>query len=299
MRHPTFALLENRGLIRIAGPEATHFLQNLVTCDIDKVDASGAGFGALLTPQGKILFDFLIFKTADGYLLDSPRDTLADLAKRLTFYRLRAKVEIEALSEDQGIVASWGGDLTSGIPGQTITDPRLAALGNRHAGPVHDICKALEAAGALPASREDYASHRIGFAVPESLSDYAYSDIFPHDADMDQLNGVSFTKGCYVGQEVVSRMQHRATARKRMISVRAADPLPAAGTEILADGKPVGTLGSSTDVGDSHLGIALVRLDKAKAARDKGADFVCADVPVDLVLPDWAGFGWPESADTD
>ncbi|WP_417671902.1 YgfZ/GcvT domain-containing protein [Roseibium sp.] len=299
MSQLTFAPLETRGLIRITGPEATHFLQNLVTCDIGKVDETGAGFGALLTPQGKILFDFVIIKTEDGYLLDTPRETMADLAKRLTFYRLRAKVEIEALGEDQGVVASWGGETPSSIPGHTITDPRLVELGNRHAGTVAEITASLEGPGATPASADDYAAHRIALAVPESLADYAFSDIFPHDADMDQLNGVSFSKGCYVGQEVVSRMQHRSTARKRMILISSKTPLPEPGTEITADDKPIGTLGSSSSVTGRHVGIALVRLDKAQAARDKGASFVCADAAVDLSLPAWAEFGWPERADTD
>ncbi|WP_289032642.1 folate-binding protein YgfZ [uncultured Roseibium sp.] len=291
-----FALLESRGLIRIGGEDATHFLQNLVTCDIEKLDADHAGFGALLTPQGKILFDFIVLRTDDGYLLDTPRETLADFAKRLTFYRLRAKVEIEALGADLGVAASWGDASPSPLPGHHAFDPRLAELGERHLGNLEDIRAALLEADGQQETPEAYASHRIALGVPESLSDYGYSELFPHDADMDQLNGVSFSKGCYVGQEVVSRVQHRATARKRMIAVSADTDLPEAGTVVLADGKAIGTLGSSSQANGAHVGIALVRLDKAQAARDKGAAFQCGDVAVALDLPSWAGFTWP--ADT-
>ncbi|MEP0234045.1 folate-binding protein YgfZ [Roseibium sp.] len=288
-----FALLESRGLIRIDGEDATHFLQNLVTCDIEKVDADNAGFGALLTPQGKILFDFIILRTDDGYLLDTPGETLADFAKRLTFYRLRAKVEIEALGSNVGVIASWGGAVPSPLPGHHASDPRLPELGDRHLGDLEDTRSALLEAGGLQETPAAYATHRIALGVPESLSDYGYSEVFPHDADMDQLNGVSFSKGCYVGQEVVSRVQHRSTARKRMIAVSADTALPEAGTEIEADGKAIGTLGSSSQANGAHVGIALVRLDKAQAARDKGAAFHCGDVAVSLDLPSWAGFSWP------
>lgn len=293
----TFAPLASRGLIRISGPDASHFLQNLVTCDVEKIDDSKAGFGALLTPQGKILFDFMIFKSGDGYVLDTPRDTLGDLSKRLTFYRLRSKVEIEPLSDDQGIVAVWGGEALPDLPGTSFGDPRLEALGTRHAGPVADIVAALEEAGATRSDENGYTAHRISLAVPEGLTDYAYSDVFPHDADMDQLGGVSFTKGCYVGQEVVARMQHRSTARKRMILVTSASPLPEKGAPIIVDDKSVGTLGSTSSSDGTHVGIALVRLDKAGAARDKGSDFTCGDAQVTLTLPEWAGFGWPDASD--
>ena len=292
-----FTCLKNRALIRVDGDEAHHFLQNLITCDMEKVDAAGAGFGALLTPQGKILFDFLIARTDEGYLLDAPRQSLADLTKRLTFYRLRAKVEIEPLDESSGVVVSWGALAAVPTPGETISDPRLAALGQRHFGQIDDIRNALVEQGGHEVEETEYTRHRVALGVPESLSDYAFQDIFPHDADMDELNGVSFSKGCYVGQEVVSRMHHRGTARKRLIQVISETALPAPGAEILADGKSIGTLGSSTSADDRHIGIGLVRLDKAQAARNKGASFSCGDTQVTLELPQWASFTWPETAD--
>ena len=292
-----FVDLGNRGLIRVGGADAVSFLQNLITCDMDDIDKTGAGFGALLTPQGKILFDFLIIRHGEGYLLDTPLQALGDLAKRLTFYRLRAKVDIDPLNEDWRIVGSWGTDEDLGsVPATTIEDPRLADLGQRHYGEGAPLLEALTEAGGHKKEQTDYDRHRIGLMIPEGLTDFAFSDIFPHDAGMDQLNGVSFTKGCYVGQEVVSRMQHRANARKRMIGVSSKASLPDNGTDILADGKSIGTLRSSILDESIYKGIALIRLDKAAAAHEKGVPFLCGETEVALSLPAWAGFGWPGEA---
>jgi folate-binding protein YgfZ len=295
----SFTKLKDRGVIRVSGPEAQHFLQNLITADVDDIDRTGAGYGALLTPQGKILFDFLILKNGDAYLLDTPIKTLPDLAKRLTFYKLRAKVDIETPGDETGVVAVWGAAPSADTPGIQAEDPRLPALGHRILGPVEDIRSALLSAGADEKGADDYAEHRIAQAVPEAPADYAYSDIFPHDADMDQLGGVSFSKGCYVGQEVVSRVHHRGTARKRFIAVSSAAPLPEGGSPIEVGGKSIGTLGSSAATGDQYRGLALIRLDKAGAAIKNGTPIVCGTDEVTLNIPDWADFGWPENGADD
>lgn len=294
-----FAVLPQRAVVRVSGEDAHHFLQNLITCDMEMADEQGAGFGALLTPQGKILFDFLILTEGDGYLLDTPRETAADLAKRLTFYKLRAKVEVADVSNQLGVVALWGAAPPENLPGIAAADPRLAELGYRVIGDIKTIVSALTSAGFVEASEMDYAAHRIALGVPESLSDYAFSDTFPHDADMDQLGGVSFAKGCYVGQEVVSRVHHRGTARKRIIKVSGKAALPSSGTEVTADGKTIGTLGSSASAGSAHQGLALIRLDKAAAAVKNGTPIVCGETEVDLLLPDWAEFSWPDTAADD
>lgn len=299
MANPQFSVLPQRGVIRVSGPEAQHFLQNLITADVDDIDRTGTGYGALLTPQGKILFDFLILKEDDAYLLDTPLETLPDLAKRLTFYKLRAKVDIETPGDEMGVVTLWGGAPPEETPGIRAEDPRLPALGHRILGPVEDIRSALTSAGAEEKGTDDYAGHRIAHAVPEALSDYAYSDIFPHDADMDQLGGVSFSKGCYVGQEVVSRVHHRGTARKRFVAVSSAAPLPQAGSSIETGGKSIGSLGSSAAAGDRYRGLALIRLDKAGAAIQNGSPIVCGTDEVTLSIPDWADFGWPDGGADD
>ena len=279
--------LTDRALIRVAGDEAHHFLQNLVTADLEKIDESGASASALLTPQGKILFDFLIYRTKDGYLVDAPLATAPDLLKRLTFYRLRAKVDLELVPEETGVLAVWDGALEPEGALLKVADPRASALGDRIVGPVASL---LAESGAEPSSLETYEHHRISLGIPEGLKDYEYSDIFPHDADLDQLGGVSFSKGCYVGQEVVSRVHHRGTSRKRFVLAESSNTLPEKGTPVTAGGKPVGALGSSA----GNVGLALVRLDKTMQAKENGNPLQCGDAEVQLRIPDWASFSWPE-----
>ena len=227
------------------------------------IRGGAAGYGGLLTPQGKILFDFIVFRDGERFLFDLPGSAVADFLKRLGFYRLRANVEIIDLSASHRVAAAWGGDQPPGIKGIVAADPRLPALGYRMIVPGEE---AIAAAGYAQADEADYDEHRIGLGIPEGGVDFAYGDTFPHDADMDQLHGVAFDKGCYVGQEVVSRMEHRGTARRRIVHVRAASPIPPAGAEITASDKPVGTIASSAD----HAGLALVRLDRVRDAVDAG-----------------------------
>ncbi|MEZ5841772.1 MAG: hypothetical protein R3D02_15565 [Hyphomicrobiales bacterium] len=131
--------------------------------------------------------------------------------------------------------------------------------------------------------------------MPEARRDFDYGDVFPHDVDMDCLNGLDFKKGCYVGQEVVSRMQHRGTARRQVVLAEGAAALPTAGTEIIASGKPVGSLGSSAGT----KGLALVRLDRAKAAIDAGEAMIADGVEVRLSLPAFATFTWPAETEAE
>jgi len=287
----SFTRLSDRALIRVGGPEAQHFLQNLVTADIDGLGQAGASAGALLTPQGKILFDFLIYKTGDGYLMDTPAATAPEFLKRLTFYRLRAKVELELLGEDIGVLAVLDTDVK--VPGALVStlDPRLAALGLRLVGPVKELTQAL---GGEDTGLGAYHAHRVRLGAPEGLLDFDYSDIFPHDADLDQLGGVSFTKGCYVGQDVVSRVQHRGRARKGFVQIQSEAPLPGKGTDVTSGGKSLGVLGSSATIDGQSFGLALVRLDKVAQAKDNGSLLECGDAEILVKLPDWAGFSWPE-----
>lgn len=292
----TFAHLNDRALIRVGGPEAQHFLQNLVTSDMDAVDETGSSAGALLTPQGKILFDFLIYRSGDGYLLDTPAATAADLLKRLTFYRLRAKVELELLDAGTGVLASWGENSDIRSAQLRVQDPRLAALGQRLIGPVAEMTAEL---GDKDAGLDAYHAHRIRLGVPEGLQDFDYSDIFPHDADLDQLGGVSFSKGCYVGQEVVSRVQHRGTARKRFVQIESESPLPGKGSDVKAAGKSIGSLGSSAVTDTGVTALALLRLDKVAQAKDNGSLLECGDAEILVRLPEWAGFSLPEPGAAD
>ncbi len=265
------AFLHDRGVVRVSGPVARGFLDGLVTCDMDKVTPAQGQYGALLTPQGKILADFIVTQTEDdAFLLDCPILTVPDLIKRLTFYKLRARVTLEDISPAMGVLARWG-------QGVTGNDPRLDALGARHIVPRAD-----------PVGDPDaYHGHRIALGVPEPGGDFCYGDTFPHEANMDQLNGVDFQKGCYVGQEVVSRMQHRGTARTRIVQARfLARAVVAAGTEITAGGKAIGRTGTSA----AAQALAMVRIDRVADALAAGETLVAGTIPLMLETPDYATF---------
>ncbi len=285
-------LFERRAVIAIGGAEAEAFLNGLVTVETTHLAPGAMRHGALLTPQGKLLFDFFITRSGDGFLLDTPKASAADFLKRLTFYRLRAKVDLD-LRDDHAVAALWG-DGAETVAG-AVADPRLAALGYRLIGPRAAIEAALDDAGVERTDEAAYDAHRIARGVPEAETDFAYGEIFPHDAGLDQLHGVDFDKGCYVGQEVVSRMQHRGTARKRFVMVRASDgpDLPAPGTDVTAGGKTAGTLGSTA----GRDGLALLRLDRIADAVAAGAPVETGGTGLEVTAPDWAAFAIaPESA---
>jgi folate-binding protein YgfZ len=285
------AELVRRGVIAIGGPDAEKFLNDLVTADITRTTTGQSVFAALLSPQGKVLFDFIIYRDGERFVLDAPRKIVADLVKRLGFYRLRAKVAVEDLSETHRVVALWREGGFEHFDGIAAPDPRLAALGWREIA----ARDAPPRAGFAPATEAEYDAQRIRLGVPEGGIDFEFGDAFPHDADMDQLGGIDFGKGCYIGQEVVSRMEHRGTARRRFVLVSGEGPLPARGTPINAVERAIGTHGSSA--GGNAL--ALVRLDRAKEAADAGRDLTADTTAIKLKLPGWAKFGWPAGAAAD
>jgi tRNA-modifying protein YgfZ len=251
--------LWDRAVIRVTGEQARDFLNGLITCNMAHVSKDHAAFGALLSPQGKVLFDFLILQDGDDphiFLLDCAKDHASALVERLIFYRLRTKITFTI--DDRALpVAGWGNDPA---PMSSVPDPRHLEMGWRM---ISDLTSSLSARDHL----EDYHAHRISLKVPEGDKDFAFGEVFPHDVMMDVLNGVDFTKGCYVGQEVVSRMQHRGTARTRMVIVEYdREPVPKRGCEIMADGRMIGTTGSHIGL----TGMAMVRMDKVQKALEQG-----------------------------
>ena len=288
MSNPRFCQLEDRALVRIGGEAAQPFLQGLVTCNIDELETGEAEFGALLTPQGKILFDFFILRIADGFIADIDASMASDFIKRMMFYRLRAKVEIEAVDDGRGVYAIFSSGPLDPAPwsaaGLAVRDPRLPEMGIRAYLPSSPD-------GAEEAPVEDYEAMRIGLGVPQGGRDFTYGDAFPHDVLMDRIAGVDFAKGCYVGQEVVSRMQHRGTARKRTILVRTAsgEELPQPGTEVLAGGKTVGTLTSVA----GNRGLAMIRLDRAAPIVAASETILAGSTAIVLSLQEWSKLEWP------
>ncbi len=294
MDNGRMAILPDRGVLCVSGEDARPFLHGLVTQNIETLRPGAATFAALLTPQGKVLFDFLVLAREPGFLLDGPRDQLADLTRRLAMYKLRAKVEISDLSDRLAVAALWGAGAHEPLPADlpAFTDPRTAALGQRLIAPQASLREAAAAQGWTPAHPADYDAHRIGLGIPESGKDYDSGEVFAHDACIDQLGGVDFRKGCYVGQEVVSRMHHRGTARKRFVIAQGAD-LPAPGATLTAGAASLGRL---TSVAQGRA-LALIRIDRAGEALARGEQVSASDAPVDLVLPGWATFDFPVPAE--
>jgi folate-binding protein YgfZ len=279
------ALLPDRGVVKVSGSDARDFLNGLVTTDVTLLHPGMGRFGALLTPQGKITTDFLITEAPSGqgggFLIDCPRALAQALTDKLGFYRLRAKVAIENLSDSLGVLAAWDGDLAV-MPDLAFADPRNAALGWRILVPEALAQKAAGLIGAETVDSSAYDAHRIALGVPRGGLDFVYGDAFPHETNMDRLHGVDFDKGCYVGQEVVSRMQHRGTARTRTVRIVLDGPAPEPGASILAGDKPVGAMGSTA----GHHGLALIRIDRAADALGAGTALTSGGLAIRLAEPD-------------
>jgi tRNA-modifying protein YgfZ len=278
----TTATLLTRSLIRIDGADAQSFLQGIVTTDIDGLAENEARPGALLTPQGKILFDFIIWRTDGGFLLECDSSLCEAFSRRLSMYKLRAAVSIT--QGQAGVNVTWG-DAADSAAG--VTDMAFAKAGIL----LRRAPAASDAAADAPGEAA-YDALRIEAGLAQSGKDYALQDAFPHDILLDLDGGLSFRKGCYVGQEVVSRMQHRGTARRRLVQVSADAALPSSGTELTAGGKPLGTLG--TVVGTK--GLAIVRTDRVGDALSRDLPILAGDQPVRLTLPDWTGLTFPSDA---
>ena len=278
------AFLPDRGVVKVGGEDARNFLNGLVTTDVTLLQPGLGRFAALLTPQGKITADFLITEAPSGdgggFLIDCPRALAQSLADKLGFYKLRAKVTVENLSDNLGVLAAWDGDLAI-KPDLTFADPRSAALGWRILAPGEFAQKVANLIGAELVDSAAYDAHRIASGIPRGGLDFMYGDAFPHETNMDRLHGVDFDKGCYVGQEVVSRMQHRGTARTRTLRVMLDGPSPEPGAAILAGDKPIGTMGSTA----GPHGLALIRIDRAADALQAGVPLTAGGLAIRLVEP--------------
>jgi len=285
-------LLPDRGVVKVGGDGARAFLNGLLTADIGQMTPATPRFAALLTPQGKIIVDCIVVEASDedgsGFYLDCPRALASDLVAKLNFYKLRAKVTVEDLSAALGVLAAWDGAGNSEY-GLVYADPRLPALGQRMILPAHLAREAVNDLGAEFVEASAYEAHRIALGVPRGGIDFSYGDAFPHETDMDQLNGVDFAKGCYVGQEVVSRVEHRGSARKRIVPVSTEAFMPAAGVPVMAGAKQIGIMGS----GAGPQGLAMLRLDYISEAQAAGTPLVAGGLTIRPRKPSWARFDWP------
>lgn len=270
------ALLDDRAVLAISGPEAREFLQGLVTNDVAGGLAPGAGlYTALLSAQGKILYDFFVTEGDGALLIDCAKASRDALLKKLKMYKLRARVEIEA-REPLAVYSNLKGhpeNRTTSYADRAVTfaDPRLSALGMRSIGAI------AEMPANLPGPR-GYHEMRLALGVPEA-GDFGFEKVFALDAGLEELRGVSFTKGCYIGQELTSRMKHRATTRKRILTLTAESALPDTGS-VTRGGSEIGEILST----HGHTAFALVRMDRLEETQ---GDVAAASIPVTLKKPQW------------
>src|SRR5262245_674532 len=272
------SLLTDRSLIAVKGTEARSFLQGLISNDMSACAPGRGIYAALLTPQGKILFEFFVTQHEDRFLVDCATSRAADLIKRLTFYRLRAKIDI-ALAAELGVAAVWNDrPQAGGNPGiANFADPRLPSLGSRLIGPMPQLESAI--AGVQPG---DYRGHLLRLGIPDS-GDLPPDSVFALDAGLEELGGVDFKKGCFVGQEVTARMKHRSSARRRFLIAEIEGSLPPPGTRLEASGREVGSLAT----GSSGRALALVRLDRVDEANSAGDVITALGQKVSLQRPSW------------
>jgi folate-binding protein YgfZ len=295
------ALLPDRGVVRVAGADAETFLNNSITADLRALARQDAVHSALLTAQGKMLFEFFVLKAAagdgsGGFLLETARDAADDLVKRLRMFMLRAKVQGENVSAAYQVAALWEGAPPVGTGKRLIyADPRVPEMGARVIAGVPPGFAAApgDVEGEVEwVTTDAYHAHRIALGVPEAGKDFPLGDSFPHEADLDVLNGVSFDKGCFIGQEVVSRMKHRGTARRRVVPVEGEAALTS-GAPVTVGEVEIGRVGSVAGT----RGLALVRLDRAAEAAAKGVPLAAGGVAIQLMKPAWATFELaPETA---
>jgi folate-binding protein YgfZ len=293
------ALLPERGVVKVAGNDARHFLNGIITNDAGQVAPGQARFAALLTPQGKIIVDFFVTEAGPddggGLYLDCPKALAPMLAEKLAFYKLRAKVTVEDLSPKLGVMAVWNNGASAASEyGLSFDDPRLPGLGMRIILPPEAAADAAADLGATMSDAETYDAHRIALGAPRGGHDFTYMDAFPHEADMDQLAGIDFSKGCYIGQEVVSRVEHRATARRRVVPVFYGESAPLQGAPVTAGDKEIGMFGSAA----KGRGLALLRLDRVADALANAIPLIAGGVEIRVVKPDWARFDFPGEGKT-
>jgi len=256
-----------RAALRLSGADARAFLQGLVTNDVNRLAPGAPVYAAMLSPQGKYLFDFHIFDAAPlgepgALILDVAADRAEALAKRLNMYRLRRDVAITDASADYGVALAWNGAFEKigpcGAKTMISADPRDPALGVRIISADPD--GALKSLDAAPATPDEYDALRVALGVPESGAELIADDSYILENRFEALHGVDFKKGCYVGQEVTARMKHKTELRKGLVRVAISGAAPPPGTEITVDGKASGTL--FTSAGGEAL--AHLRLDRAK-----------------------------------
>lgn len=291
--------LSSRCVLKISGEESRDFLQGLVSNDLDRVSESQAIYAALLTPQGKYLHDFFIVEIAGCLYLDCEAARIDDLFKRLRMFKMRAKIELEIL-EDWAVAVLFSGNAFAALEirdtagtakklgdGCIYTDPRNNAIGARAILPKASLEPTLIEQGFSVGALEEYESLRLALGLPDSSRDMAVDKSTLLESGFEELNGVDFNKGCYIGQELTARTKHRGLVKKRLIPVQIAGESPPSGTEITQDGKNAGELRSTTHTEkNAGIGLALLRLE----VLENSTPLLANDVTLTPHKPSWMNF---------
>jgi len=286
-----FVLLDDRGVLAVSGPDRRPFLQGLVSNDVEKVGPTAARYAAFLTAQGKYLHDFMMVEAGESIWLDTEAARLGDLKRRLSMYRLRAKA---ALEERSGlcVTAIFGADAPAALglssepgaarpfgSGIAFVDPRLAALGARAILPLERARALLGDAGIAEAGFDSYDRLRLSLGIPDGTRDLVLEKSILLEAGFDELNGVDWEKGCYIGQELTARTKYRGLVKKRLMPVKIEGPTPLPGTIVTMDGRGVGEMRSSRD----GLGLALLRIEPVR----EGKTLAAGDATLVPLRPAW------------
>ncbi|HUT49858.1 MAG TPA: folate-binding protein [Alphaproteobacteria bacterium] len=298
MSEPAFAILDSRAVLAVGGEDRVAFLQGLVSTDVASVSAAKAIHTAFLTAQGKYLHDFFIAALGDGFLLDCEAARLEDLKKRLSIYRLRSKVTIEARPDlAVAVVFGAGGAEALRLAGEAgaagpldggvgFVDPRLADAGARAVLPADSAAATLEAAGLAAGSSSDYDRLRLSLGLPDGSRDLVPEKSILLENGFDELNGVDWDKGCFLGQELTARTHYRGLVKKRLMPVAIDGPLPAPGTLVMLGEKEAGEMRSGTGT----LGLALLRLEAVERAAAEDLALMVGDARLAPKKPAWATF---------
>jgi folate-binding protein YgfZ len=295
----SYAILDDREILAISGPDARSFLQAIISNDASKITPAVSIYAALLTPQGKFLHDFIISQHEDLFLLDTEKRRVSDLVKRLNIFRLGSNVTIGTKPEELLVAALWnknGLPISRGNPklGDTekmsscsvILDPRLAALGYRIIGTPSDIKAFWSNKLSATPTKSDYDIHRLEMGVPDGSRDIQVNKSFLLESNFEELNGVAFDKGCYIGQENTARQKHRGTIRRRLIKVYISGPPPNEDEIITWENGEIGQIRSVKNT----CGMAIVRLDRWAEAKAQNAEFHAGLATVVPVIPEWMAY---------
>lgn len=298
MQENGYILLESRGLVTVGGADRVEFLQGLISNDIRRVAPDRAIWAALLTPQGKYLHDFFVTEMGGSFFLDCERARLMDLGQRLSRYKLRAKVDLGIA--DGHIVAVLPGKVAldrAGLPaepgaaravsgGVLYVDPRLAEAGARAVLPKEGGEAALKALGFVPGQLADYERLRLEYGLPDGSRDLVVEKAILLESNFDELHGVDWDKGCYMGQELTARTKYRGLVKKRLVPVDIAGDAPPPGTQVLMGDKDAGEMRTALD----GKGIALLRLERLDQALSGDGVLKAGTAILTPRKPDWAAF---------